>query len=52
MNKQPLVVGNWKNALSVGDSVRLAQSLVGELSAQSRAEIVVAPSALALSSVA
>jgi len=48
MNRQPLVVGNWKNGLGVADSVRLAQSLVGELAGGVRSEIVVAPSLLSL----
>lgn len=52
IGKQPLVVGNWKNALGVGDSVRLAQSLLNELVGSTQAEVVVAPSALALASVA
>ncbi len=52
IGKQPLIVANWKNVLGVGDSVRLAQSLLTELVGSTQAEVVVAPSALALASVA
>lgn len=50
--KQPLIIGNWKNVLGVGDSVRLVQALMVELQNANHVEVVVAPSALALLSVA